>query len=98
MLMKKICHHAKNRESRRRQRQSGAAENRAAGLTARRCDVGVTSTWFEAALLDVNASPYLPDISMNVTERHCGFLQLQCVNIAEHLYLKRDVARVSCSM
>ena len=38
----KICRCAKNRESRRRQRQSGAAENRAAGLTARRCDVGLT--------------------------------------------------------
>ena len=35
-----ICRRAKNRESRRRQRQSEAAENRAAGLTARRCDVG----------------------------------------------------------
>jgi len=35
----KICRRAKNRESRRRQRQSGAAENGAAGLTARRCDV-----------------------------------------------------------
>ena len=33
----KICRRAKNRESRRRQRQLGAAENRAAGLTARRC-------------------------------------------------------------
>jgi len=31
----------KNRES-RRQRQSGAAENRTAGLTARRCDVSLT--------------------------------------------------------
>ena len=40
----KICGHAKNRESRRRQRQSGAAENRAAGLTARRCDVGLKWT------------------------------------------------------
>ena len=41
-----ICRRAKNRESRRRQRQSGAAENRAAGLspTARRCDVGLTSS------------------------------------------------------
>ena len=38
----------------------GATENRAAGLTARRCDVGVTSTWFEAALFDVNGSPDLP--------------------------------------
>ena len=38
----KICRRAKNRESRRRQRQSAAAENRAAGLTARRCDVGLT--------------------------------------------------------
>jgi len=78
MLMKKICHRAKNRESRRRQRQSGAAENRAAGLTARHCDVGLTSTWFEAALLDVTGSPDLPDISMNVTECHCGFLRLKC--------------------
>ena len=43
MLIKitKIRRRAKNRES-RRQRQSGAAENRAAGLTARRCDVGIT--------------------------------------------------------
>ena len=40
--MEKICRRAKNRESRGRQRQSGAAENRAAGLTARSCDVGVT--------------------------------------------------------
>jgi len=40
----------------------GATENRAAGLTARRCDVGVTSTWFEAALFDVNGSPDLPYI------------------------------------
>jgi len=32
---KKICRRAKNRESHRRQRQSEAAENRAAGLTAR---------------------------------------------------------------
>ena len=39
-FMKK-CRRAKNRES-RRQRQSVAAENRAAGLTARRCDVGLT--------------------------------------------------------
>ena len=31
----KICRRVKNRESRRSQRQSGAAENRAAGLTAR---------------------------------------------------------------
>ena len=35
---KKYHRRAKNRESRRRQRQSGAAENRAAGHTARRCD------------------------------------------------------------
>ena len=34
----KIC----RRESRRRQRQSRATENRAAGLTARSCDVGLT--------------------------------------------------------
>jgi len=52
------------------QRQSGAAENRAAGLTARRCDVVLTWTWFEAALLDVNGSPDLPGISMKVTECH----------------------------
>ena len=32
----------KDRESRRRQRQSGAAENRSASLTARRYDVGLT--------------------------------------------------------
>ena len=35
-----VCGRAKNHES--RQRQSGAAENRAAGLTAQRCDVGLT--------------------------------------------------------
>jgi len=38
----KVCRRAKNRESRRRQRQSGTAGNRAEGLTARRCDVGRT--------------------------------------------------------
>ena len=38
----KICRRVKNRESRRCQRQSGAAENTAAGLTARRRDVGLT--------------------------------------------------------
>ena len=72
----KICGHAKNPESRRRQRQSGAAENRAAGLTARRCDAGLKWTWFEAALLDFNGS--LPYTSINVTECHCSFLHLQC--------------------
>ena len=73
----KLCRRAKNWQSRRRQRQSGSAENRAAGLTARRCDVGVmTSTWFDAALLDVSGSPDLPDISLNLTECHCGFLHL----------------------
>jgi len=46
--------------------------------TARRYDVGLTSKWFEAALLDVNGSPDLPDIRMNVTECHCGFLHLHC--------------------
>jgi len=56
----------------------GAAENRAAGLTSWLCDVGLTSTWFEAALLDVNSLPDLPDINKNVTECHCGFLHLQC--------------------
>ena len=69
MLVKK-CRPAKDRESRRRQRQSGAAENRALQL-------GVMM-WFEAALLDVNGSPDLPDIRMNVTECHCGFLHLHC--------------------
>ena len=38
----KIYCRAKNSESRRHQRQSGAAENRAAGLTALCCDVGLT--------------------------------------------------------
>ena len=40
----KICRRAKNRENRRRQWQLGAAENRAVGLTARRCecDIGLT--------------------------------------------------------
>ena len=60
----------KSRKSSSSSEASGTGENRAAGPTARRCDVGVTSTWFEAALLDVNASPDLPDISMNVTECH----------------------------
>jgi len=55
---------------------SGAAENRAAGLTARYCDAGLTLTWFGAALLDGNGSPDLPDITMNMTECHCGFLHL----------------------
>jgi len=40
MLMKNVVN-AKNREG-GRQRPSGAAENTAAGLTARRCDVGLT--------------------------------------------------------
>jgi len=88
MLMKKICHREKNRQS-RRQRRSGAAENRAAGLTARHCDVDLTSTWFEAALLDVSGSPYLPDISVTVV------FFIFSANIAEHLYLKRGVARVA---
>ena len=74
----KVCRRAKNGESRRRQRQSGAAENRVAGLTARRYDVRLTSTWFEVTSLDVNGSPDLPDISMNVTDCYCGFLHLQC--------------------
>ena len=42
MLIKKYVVVRKNQESGRRQRQSGAAENRAAGLTARSCDVGLT--------------------------------------------------------
>ena len=67
----------KNRE-RSRQRQSGAAETRAAGLTARHCDAGLTSTWFEATLLDVSGLPDLSDISINVAECQCGFLHLQC--------------------
>ena len=70
-----------------------AAENRAAGLTARQCDVGLTSTWFKAALLDVNGSPDLPDISMDMTVTAVFFICI--VNIVEHLYLKRCVARVS---
>ena len=78
----------------RRQWQSGAAENRAAGLIAWRCDVGLTSTWFEAALLDVSGSPDLPDISMNVTLSVTAIFFIFTINIAEHLYLKRDVARV----
>ena len=59
----------------------------AAGLTARHCDVGLTSTWFEAALLDVSVSPDLPDISMNVTECHCGFLLLHCQRCGASIYL-----------
>ena len=49
-----------------RKSSSVAAENTAAGLTARRCDIGLTSTWFQAAFLDVNGLPDLPHISMNV--------------------------------
>jgi len=30
-------------------------------LTARRYDVGLALTWFEAALLDINGLPDLPD-------------------------------------
>jgi len=70
----------------------GAAENRAAGLTARQSDVGgLTSTWLEAALLDVNGSPDVPDISISLV------FFIFSDNIAEHLYLKHGVARVSCS-
>ena len=58
-------------------------------ITGRRCDVDLTSTWFEAALLDVNGSPYLPDISVTVV------FFIFSANIAEHLYLKRGVARVA---
>ena len=43
----------------------------------------------------VNGSPDLPDISMNVTVTAVFFIF--SVNIAQHLYLKRGVARVSCS-
>jgi len=46
-IHEKICRRAKNRDG-CRQRQSGAAENRAEGLTARRCDVGLTSMCFDA--------------------------------------------------
>ena len=62
-------------------------------IAGRRCDVGLTSTWFEAALLDVNGSPDLPDISMNVTVSSIFFIF--SVNIAEHRYLKRGVARIA---
>ena len=74
--MKKICRCAKNRES-HCQWHSQDAENRAAGLTGWCCDAGLTSKWFEATLLDVNGSQDLRDISMNVTECHCSYLQLQ---------------------
>jgi len=63
MLMKKCVVVQKNRES-RRQRQSGAAENRPAGLTPRRCGVSLTPAWFEATSLNVNGSPDVPDISV----------------------------------
>ena len=60
MLMKE-CRLAKIRESHRRQRQSGAAENRAAGLTARRCDVGLTLPhrrrhWYKACIAGYTAA------------------------------------------
>jgi len=75
MLMKKICRHAKNQESRRHW-QLGAVENRASGLTARCCGVCLTLTWFEDTFFDVSGLPELLDISMNMTECHCGFLHL----------------------
>jgi len=56
MLMKKYVVVRKNRESRRQRQSAAAAETRAVGLTARRCDVGLTWIWFEAALLDVSGS------------------------------------------
>jgi len=68
-------------KSRKSSTSAAAAENRAAGLRARRRDVGLTSTWFEAALLDVSGSPDLPD-SVNVTECHRGFLHLHCHHCA----------------
>ena len=72
----KICRRAKKSKKSSSLVAVGAAENRAAGLTARYCDAGLTQTWFGAALLDGNGSPDLPDISMNMTECHCGFLHL----------------------
>jgi len=56
----------------------GGCRKQSAGLKARRCDVGLTSTWFVAALLDVSGSSDLPDISMNVTKCHYSFFHLQC--------------------
>jgi len=57
----KICRRAKKSKKSSSLVAVGAAENRAAGLTARYCDAGLTLTWFGAALLDGNGSPDLPD-------------------------------------
>ena len=77
----------KNRESRRRQRQSGAAENRAAGLTARQSDVGLTSTWLEAVLLDVNGSPDVPDISISLQFSSSSVTTLRSICISSMVLL-----------
>jgi len=50
MLMKKICLRAKNRES--GQRQSVAAENRAAGLTAQLKELGETESGASGGIPD----------------------------------------------
>jgi len=63
-----------NRESRRRQRQSGAAENRAAGLrhTARRCcDVALTSLRVTKPVsLKLNIHNYGDMTSQNILPRY----------------------------
>ena len=68
----KICRRAKNRESRRRQRQSGATENRAAGPRARRCDVGLTLRHRRRRILVIPAKAFARDYG--ITGVRCLFV------------------------
>jgi len=70
----KICRRAKKSKKSSSLVAVGAAENRAAGLTARYCDAGLTLTWFGAALLDGNGSPDLPDKHDRVSLRFSSSL------------------------
>jgi len=91
MLTKKMLPCEKSMKSLSSAAVGGCRKDSCRTYTARRCDVGLmTSTWIEAALLDVNGSPDLPDISMNVTVTAVFFIF--SVNTAEHLYLKCGVA------
>jgi len=60
----KICRRAKNRESRRRLRQSAAAKNRAAGLTARRCDVGLTLRYDTRCYFNVRSKAGISQLNL----------------------------------
>jgi len=85
MLMKKMWSCKKSRKS--SSAAVGAAGNRAAGLTARQSDVGLTSTWLEAALLDVNGSPDVPDISISLQFSSSSVTTLRSICISSTVLL-----------